>query len=131
MSQNQGQTQKRCWNCRRKQIRPPLRLPWLLYELAHLTDQLGSELAEQKIACDKTLPHCRNCLKKGRQCLGYGLKLSWPRKGDQRRSASLRKEHYIIPIRTSEASFINATSEDVKASQEQSMRELDGVEGNV
>ncbi|TFB01675.1 hypothetical protein CCMA1212_006371 [Trichoderma ghanense] len=98
MSQNQGQTQKRCWNCR-----------------------------QQKIACDKTLPHCRNCLKKGRQCLGYGLKLSWPRKGDQRRSASLRKEHYIIPIRTSEASFINATSEDVKASQEQTLSRYDAT----
>ncbi|PTB63016.1 hypothetical protein BBK36DRAFT_1171822 [Trichoderma citrinoviride] len=98
MSENKGQTQKRCWNCR-----------------------------QQKIACDKTLPHCRNCLKKGRQCLGYGLKLSWPRKGDQRRSASARKEHYIIPIRTGDASFINATSEDVKASQEQALSRYDAT----
>ncbi|KAL6875812.1 fungal-specific transcription factor domain-containing protein [Trichoderma longibrachiatum] len=98
MSQNQGQTQKRCWNCR-----------------------------QQKIACDKTLPHCRNCLKKGRQCLGYGLKLSWPREGDRRRSASSRKEHYIIPIRSSEASFINTTSDDVRESQDQVLSRYDGT----
>ncbi|KAL7809082.1 fungal-specific transcription factor domain-containing protein [Trichoderma gracile] len=96
MSQNQGQTQKRCWNCR-----------------------------QQKTACDKTLPHCRNCLNKGRQCLGYGLKLSWPRKGDQRRSASSRKEHYIIPIRSKEAAFINATSDDVRESEEQALSRYD------
>lgn len=74
---------------------------------------------EQKIACDKTQPHCNNCVKKGRQCLGYGLKLSWPRKGDERRSASLHKKHFILPVRSKEAIFVHATSEDVKASQQE------------
>ncbi|KAL6898715.1 fungal-specific transcription factor domain-containing protein [Trichoderma evansii] len=86
------QTQKRCWNCR-----------------------------QQKIACDKTQPHCNNCVKKGRKCLGYGLKLSWPRQGDERRSASLHKKHFIIPVRSKEAIFIHATSEDVRASQENAL----------
>lgn len=57
-------------------------------------------------------------MKKGRQCLGYGLKLSWPRKGDERRSASLHKKHFIIPVRSKEAIFVHATSEDVRGSQE-------------
>ncbi|KAK1762019.1 hypothetical protein QBC33DRAFT_552923 [Phialemonium atrogriseum] len=36
-------------------------------------------ITAHKIACDKTLPSCRNCKEKGQTCLGYGLKLSWPR----------------------------------------------------
>ncbi|KAL7785832.1 fungal-specific transcription factor domain-containing protein [Trichoderma ceciliae] len=91
-----NQPQKRCWNCR-----------------------------QQKVACDKTLPHCKNCTKKGRQCLGYGLKLSWPRKGDERRSASLRRGHFIIPMRSKDTIFINATSEDVRSSQESALARYD------
>ncbi|EHK47090.1 hypothetical protein TRIATDRAFT_306814 [Trichoderma atroviride IMI 206040] len=93
------QTQKRCWNCR-----------------------------QQKIACDKTRPHCNNCVKKGRQCLGYGLKLSWPRKGDERRSASLHKKHFIIPVRAKEAVFVHATSEDVKGSQDNALSRYEACE---
>ncbi|OCL14685.1 hypothetical protein AOQ84DRAFT_384532, partial [Glonium stellatum] len=41
---------------------------------------------ERKIRCDKQIPFCQNCSRSKRQCKGYGLRLSWPRQGDQRRA---------------------------------------------
>ncbi|KAF2107249.1 fungal-specific transcription factor domain-containing protein [Lophiotrema nucula] len=41
---------------------------------------------DRKIACDKRLPFCVKCEKAGRQCLGYGTRLSWPRDNDRRRA---------------------------------------------
>ncbi|KAM0261021.1 hypothetical protein ACHAQJ_002460 [Trichoderma viride] len=64
-------------------------------------------------------------MKRGRQCQGYGLKLSWPRKGDERRSASLREGHFIIPMRSKQTVFIHATSEDVRASQDIALARYD------
>lgn len=38
-----------------------------------------------KVRCDLNTPRCSNCAKSGRSCQ-YGLRLSWPRVGDSRRS---------------------------------------------
>jgi hypothetical protein len=47
------------------------------------------------------------------QCLGYGLKLSWPRANDPRRFAE-GHQHRILTIRSRKLEFINATSQDVE-----------------
>ncbi|KAF2470637.1 uncharacterized protein BDR25DRAFT_286748 [Lindgomyces ingoldianus] len=41
---------------------------------------------DRKIACDKHIPGCKNCLRSKRRCLGYGIRLSWPRKDDRKRA---------------------------------------------
>ncbi|KAH6691315.1 fungal-specific transcription factor domain-containing protein [Plectosphaerella plurivora] len=33
---------------------------------------------KRKIGCDKTLPGCNNCARTGRECAGYGCRISWP-----------------------------------------------------
>ncbi|KAH6876623.1 fungal-specific transcription factor domain-containing protein [Thelonectria olida] len=40
----------------------------------------------RKVLCDRTVPTCRRCADLGRECLGYGLRLSWPRESDRRRA---------------------------------------------
>ncbi|CAN8105089.1 unnamed protein product [Discula destructiva] len=42
---------------------------------------------KRKIGCDKGLPSCNNCLRTGRQCLGYGVRLIWPDIHDGRRKS--------------------------------------------
>ncbi|KAF2093945.1 hypothetical protein NA57DRAFT_80950 [Rhizodiscina lignyota] len=44
----------------------------------------------RKVRCDLTLPTCSNCLRASRNCQ-YGLRLSWPREGDRRRSIVSQK----------------------------------------
>ena len=39
----------------------------------------------RKIGCDRELPSCNNCLRTGRECLGYGIRLVWPDRPDGRR----------------------------------------------
>ncbi|KAK4447273.1 fungal-specific transcription factor domain-containing protein [Podospora aff. communis PSN243] len=76
--------QRRCWNCR-----------------------------SRKVACDRADPGCKNCERRGMQCLGYGLKLSWPRPNDTRRFSE-GHQHRILTIRSRKLEFINATSHDVE-----------------
>ncbi|KAK1759971.1 fungal-specific transcription factor domain-containing protein [Echria macrotheca] len=76
--------QKRCWNCR-----------------------------SRKTACDRTQPSCKNCLRRGLDCLGYGLKLSWPRPNDTKRSTR-GHQHRILPIRSRKVEFVNATTHDIE-----------------
>ncbi|KAH7250932.1 fungal-specific transcription factor domain-containing protein [Fusarium tricinctum] len=40
----------------------------------------------RKVRCDQAFPYCNRCVKSGRECKGYGLQLSWPRKNDTRRA---------------------------------------------
>ncbi|KAI0473272.1 fungal-specific transcription factor domain-containing protein [Xylariaceae sp. FL0804] len=40
---------------------------------------------KRKIGCDRGSPACNNCLRSGRECLGYGLRLAWPDQPDGRR----------------------------------------------
>ncbi|KAK3381160.1 fungal-specific transcription factor domain-containing protein [Podospora didyma] len=76
--------QKRCWNCR-----------------------------SRKTACDRAVPACSNCRKRGQECQGYGLKLSWPRINDERRAVTAQ-EHLILPVRAKTLEFVNASSRDIE-----------------
>ncbi|KAH7024863.1 fungal-specific transcription factor domain-containing protein [Microdochium trichocladiopsis] len=40
----------------------------------------------RKVRCDRSLPHCKTCAKSNRECQGYGVRLSWPREHDPKRS---------------------------------------------
>ncbi|KAH7140025.1 fungal-specific transcription factor domain-containing protein [Dactylonectria estremocensis] len=75
---------------------------------------------DRKIGCDKSMPSCNNCIRTNRQCLGYGLRLTWPdrktRKGkgqvDQANSAfDTQTEIRLTQQRGWQ--FLNFTFEDV------------------
>lgn len=46
---------------------------------------LYSQALARKVRCDAQRPTCGNCAKTKRECLGYGVQLSWPRDGDKKR----------------------------------------------
>ncbi|KAI8634245.1 hypothetical protein F5Y19DRAFT_487713 [Xylariaceae sp. FL1651] len=41
---------------------------------------------DRKVRCDRILPSCLNCARLQQTCQGYGVRLSWPRHGDTKRS---------------------------------------------
>ncbi|KAI8665069.1 Zn(2)-C6 fungal-type domain-containing protein [Fusarium sp. Ph1] len=41
---------------------------------------------DRKVRCDLRQPTCANCARSERKCAGYGIRLSWPRPNDRRRS---------------------------------------------
>ncbi|RSL53160.1 hypothetical protein CEP54_010554 [Fusarium duplospermum] len=41
---------------------------------------------DRKVRCDLRQPSCANCARSKRKCAGYGMRLSWPRPNDRRRS---------------------------------------------
>lgn len=41
---------------------------------------------DRRVKCDRGLPRCANCARLQQECLGYGVRLSWPREGDTKRS---------------------------------------------
>ncbi|KAH7268150.1 fungal-specific transcription factor domain-containing protein [Fusarium solani] len=41
---------------------------------------------DRKVRCDLRQPTCANCARSKRKCAGYGMRLSWPRPNDRRRS---------------------------------------------
>ncbi|KAH6989333.1 fungal-specific transcription factor domain-containing protein [Ilyonectria sp. MPI-CAGE-AT-0026] len=76
----------------------------------------------RKVGCDKGLPHCNNCIRMGRECLGYGVRLVWPDCRDGRRSKTevlcqepprpCASEQQRQSYRTIE--FLNVTFEDIE-----------------
>ncbi|KFA70654.1 hypothetical protein S40285_08406 [Stachybotrys chlorohalonatus IBT 40285] len=43
----------------------------------------------RKIQCDRALPTCQKCVQSGRQCLGYGIRMSWPKITDKKRAMTV------------------------------------------
>ncbi|EPE02448.1 hypothetical protein F503_00716 [Ophiostoma piceae UAMH 11346] len=68
---------------------------------------------DRKIACDKTLPGCFKCQQRGKACEGYGLRLSWPKDDDVRRS--VRGDHFLLTGLNSSTdySFVYASMHDM------------------
>lgn len=98
---------KRCWNCRGM---------YIFISGALLSAPTPSSpthtRTERKTACDRALPSCTNCRRRDIDCLGYGLKLSWPRKNDKRRS--VHGDHVCMPIRSRKLAFVNASNPDIE-----------------
>lgn len=76
----------------------------------------------RKIGCDKQFPACSNCLRTGRQCMGYGMQLRWEDEYDGRRKDSHLKAPtdavYLLPELKElyGLQFLNVTSEDLQHS---------------
>jgi len=73
----------------------------------------------RKIGCDKTLPHCSNCLRTDRICEGYGIKLYWPGETHDGRRAEVPWEgdnRTLLKLKNSRGShgfhFLNTSYED-------------------
>ena len=74
--------------------------------------------AERKIACDGQLPLCDRCLRTGRSCGGYGLRLKWQETPDHRRKLACVSNDLPVLFprqycRHSGWHFINFTIADV------------------
>jgi hypothetical protein len=68
-------TSKGCWTCKGTVILNQ-RIPMHLHLPGHI---------ERKIHCDRTQPSCQKCTQSNRTCLGYGLRLSWPKSNKSKR----------------------------------------------
>lgn len=59
-----------------------IRISWKLYDMVdHPKESAHAchNCRRSRLKCDKTLPHCLKCGKKGQQCLGYQRLLRWER----------------------------------------------------
>ncbi|KAI1270167.1 fungal-specific transcription factor domain-containing protein [Xylariaceae sp. FL1019] len=80
---------------------------------------------KRKIGCDRGYPACNNCLRTGRECLGYGIRLAWPDQPDGRRRGSRAPDqvvHYInkVPIDYGKQ-FLNMNFADLEHAAKGSM----------
>ncbi|KAF1816827.1 hypothetical protein P152DRAFT_504320 [Eremomyces bilateralis CBS 781.70] len=69
----------------------------------------------RRVRCDRTIPSCARCLKAGRTCDGFGLRLSWPHSSDRKRAV------FTVPPRnessfnkSDDISFVQTTSWDMR-----------------
>ncbi|XXH03980.1 hypothetical protein Hte_010389 [Hypoxylon texense] len=71
----------------------------------------------RKIGCDRGYPACNNCLRTGRECLGYGIRLAWPDQPDGRRRLNRLPDHTIHHHEINSAyygkQFLNVTYSDI------------------
>ncbi|KAH8903706.1 hypothetical protein BR93DRAFT_884461 [Coniochaeta sp. PMI_546] len=69
----------------------------------------------RRLRCDGCLPACQKCVRAQRKCQGYGIRLSWPRDGDKRRTitggSSTAEVHAAEQLNLF---FINATCRDIE-----------------
>ena len=71
---------------------------------------------DRRILCDRTLPACSNCSRSDRKCQGYGLRLSWPKTNDRKRSQAGKAPFQLARIRhfeISDSRLINYTYFDM------------------
>ncbi|KAI1750854.1 fungal-specific transcription factor domain-containing protein [Xylaria castorea] len=72
---------------------------------------------KRKIGCDRGYPACNNCLRTGRECLGYGIRLAWPDQPDGRRRGSRVPDRAVHSSPHNPAhygeQFLNMTYEDL------------------
>ncbi|KAI0017027.1 fungal-specific transcription factor domain-containing protein [Xylariomycetidae sp. FL0641] len=72
---------------------------------------------KRKIGCDRGFPACNNCLRTGRECLGYGIRLAWPDQPDGRRRLSRVPEpvthHHTVDSVHYGKQFLNVTYTDL------------------
>lgn len=78
---------------------------------------------ERKIGCDKGLPSCNNCVRTGRECMGYGLRLVWPDIPDGRRkSPKLSLQHSHGQLQASGLyygqQFLNISFDDIEQNRQ-------------
>lgn len=101
-----------CWTCKRE----PSPLEPSPCSFQPFSVQLTT-CTERKIGCDRGYPACNNCLRTGRECLGYGIRLAWPDQPDGRRRVDRLPEYqFQLPATNSKyygKQFINVTFADL------------------
>ena len=78
--------------------------------------QVTPNTVARRVRCDRTIPSCTRCLKAGRVCDGFGLRLSWPRRHDKKRAAFAdipADAATSVSAKSGDLSFIQTTSWDV------------------
>ncbi|KAK7952270.1 N-terminal fungal transcription regulatory domain-containing protein [Apiospora aurea] len=72
---------------------------------------------QRKIGCDRGYPACNNCLRTGRECLGYGIRLAWPDQPDGRRRVNRMPDRvlHLSPANSEHygKQFLNLTYADL------------------
>ncbi|KAL6904339.1 fungal-specific transcription factor domain-containing protein [Trichoderma evansii] len=73
---------------------------------------------DRKVKCDLGAPTCETCRNRNLKCRGYGIRLSWPREGDSRRSIELKlatrpKKHAFAKLYR-HGHFLNVTNRDIE-----------------
>ncbi|TRX92038.1 hypothetical protein FHL15_007135 [Xylaria flabelliformis] len=100
-----------CWTCKSKY--PRSASPLTIRRPTHRR----VFLQERKIGCDRGYPACNNCLRTGRECLGYGIRLAWPDQPDGRRRGSRVPDRAVHSSPHNSAhygeQFLNMTYEDL------------------
>ncbi|KAH9906819.1 fungal-specific transcription factor domain-containing protein [Xylariomycetidae sp. FL2044] len=76
---------------------------------------------KRKIGCDRGYPACNNCLRTGRECLGYGIRLAWPDQPDGRRRLSRIPDqtthHHVVNTVYYGQQFLNSTYDDLSCNE--------------
>jgi hypothetical protein len=71
-------------------------------------------LVDKKIKCDRNLPICSSCAVSNRQCMRYGMRLSWPQQTDRARAKlGLQTRSSFAPCNIRPNWFLNVTMGDV------------------
>jgi len=95
-----------CWTCRGTPLG------------ALLSIALELTSPERKIRCDRQIPFCQNCFRSKRQCQGYGIRLSWPRPGDQRRAVCAKNPltlgNTVGLLSGNKVQFLNVFASDLR-----------------
>lgn len=101
---------KGCWTCKGESSSAECQILQLL-----------KRNVARKIGCDKQLPDCNNCVRTGRSCEGYGIKVQWPETVDGRRptcswEARAQKSWNFVKSSTpGELHFLNTTFDDLES----------------
>jgi hypothetical protein len=78
------------------------------------------------VACDRSRPRCQACSSSGRECLGYGLKLSWPRHDDKKRAIVL-EDSAQLPYSSVLEEFVRVSNIDIELYKNRHPRETESL----
>ncbi|KAI0376219.1 fungal-specific transcription factor domain-containing protein [Hypomontagnella monticulosa] len=76
----------------------------------------------RRVQCDGGLPACRKCVQARRECQGYGMRLSWPRDGNEKRAIMVGSQPASMFPRPGNIFFINTTRRDIELYRHISVR---------
>ncbi|KAL3471255.1 fungal-specific transcription factor domain-containing protein [Aspergillus californicus] len=69
---------------------------------------------DRRILCDRALPTCTQCTRSSRPCKGYGLRLSWPKAKNDKRSIVRGPLRGQSSAQKGFSSLVNASSWDIR-----------------
>lgn len=79
------------------------------------------ECHKRRLVCDYTMPHCKKCLKKGRECPGYDAQkpLQWVETGkitSRKRTKPSKRAELVVPVFESKSSLSDESHSDTSGS---------------